>query len=158
MVLNIYSNYAILWASLTIGLATLVPVYFWNESLWIAFFMNLFRNFINFTHIGISNSFNHMYGKRPFDGTISATDNFFVNAWMFGEGNHNYHHTFPQDYKGAEFGGLKHFNLLATIILLFQMLGLAYDLKTASPEMIARRLVRTGDGSYFKESSSVKLQ
>lgn len=97
-----------------------------------------------------------MFGKRPFDGTISATDNWFVNAWMFGEGNHNYHHTFPMDYKGAEFGGLKHFNLLATIILVFQMLGLAFDLKTASPEMIAKRSARTGDGSYVNLSSKLK--
>lgn len=156
-VLFICSNYAILWALLTIGLSTIVPVFFWNESLWIAFFTNLFRHFINFTHIGFSNSFNHMFGKRPFDGTISATDNFFVNVWMFGEGNHNYHHTFPQDYKGAEFNGLRHFNLLATIILMFQMLGLAYDLKTASPEMITRRVLRTGDGSYVNTAQS-KLQ
>lgn len=95
-----------------------------------------------------------MFGKRPFDVNISATDNLYVNAWMFGEGNHNYHHTFPQDYKGAEYGDLRHFNLMAFLILVFEALGLAYDLRIAPPEMVARRLARTGDGSYVKQIPS----
>lgn len=130
------------------ALPIFVPVYFWNESLWIATWMNLFRSYFNVTHIGYSNSFNHLFGKRPFDGNITATDNFYINMYLFGEGNHNFHHTFPQDYKGAELAGLNNFNVLTTIIHAFEMLGWAYDLKLTSPEIIAKRLERTGDGSY----------
>jgi len=31
---------------------------------------------------------------------------------------------------------------------LFSKIGWAYDLKTVSPEMIKKRVVRTGDGSH----------
>lgn len=52
-----------------------------------------------------------------------------------GEGWHNYHHAFPWDYKAAEL--TDRFNHSATFIKLLEWLGLAYDLKTASPEMVS---------------------
>lgn len=143
-------NYPSLWVIFAMSLPIFVPIYFWNESLWIATWMNLFRSYFNVTHIGYSNSFNHVFGTRPFDGTISATDNFYVNLYLFGEGNHNFHHTFPQDYKSAEFASLKNFNILTAFIDIFEKLGLAYDLKTTPPEIIAKRLQRTGDGTHVK--------
>ena len=56
-------------------------------------------------------------------------------AWLSsGEGWHNYHHTFPWDYRAAEFG--KKWNLSGRIVDWFADLGLVYDLKFATPEMV----------------------
>lgn len=140
-------NYGLLWATIPVAFSTLVPVFFWKESLWIAFWMNMFRTYFNVAHVGFSNSFNHRFGSRSYDKSITATDNFFINVFMFGEGNHNYHHTFPQDYKGAEHGDLRHFNILTMMIHAFEFFGLAYDLKSVSPEMIEKRQIRTGINS-----------
>lgn len=64
-----------------------------------------------------------------------------------GEGWHNYHHTFPWDYKAAELGDY-YGNLTTGVIDLFAKLGWAYELKTVSKEMIEKRAKRTGDGTH----------
>lgn len=59
------------------------------------------------------------------------------NAFVtMGEGWHNYHHVFPWDYRIGEYGqGWQHG---AIVIEILQFFGLAYDLKTVTPEMIKR--------------------
>lgn len=64
-----------------------------------------------------------------------------------GEGWHNYHHTFPWDYKTSEFGRYTT-NLTTMFIDFMAKIGLAYDLKTASEEVVKNRVLRTGDGSH----------
>lgn len=66
---------------------------------------------------------------------LKPVESWFVSMITQGEGWHNYHHAFPWDYKASELG--MHFNNSAKLIRLFQRLGLAYDLKTASPEMVS---------------------
>lgn len=141
--------YEILWCILVMGLPTILPNYFWGETLWIAFWMNLFRYSLNFTHLNFSNTINHMIGSRPYDGGISATDNKFMVYWTFGEGYHNFHHAFPMDFKGGEHGGIEYFNIITVLILAAEKCGWVWDLKTTSPEMIANRIRRTGDGSHI---------
>lgn len=111
--------------------------------------MNLFRYGINFSHLGLSNTFSHMYGARPYDGSMSARENTYLNVWTFGEGYHNFHHVFPYDYKGSEFEGLAAYNISTYFIHFFEKCGWVYDLKTTTQEMINSRAVRTGDGSHL---------
>lgn len=64
-----------------------------------------------------------------------------------GEGWHNYHHTFPWDYKTAELGKYS-VNFTVMFIDFFAWLGWAYDLKTVPQDLIKKRVERTGDGSH----------
>lgn len=64
-----------------------------------------------------------------------------------GEGWHNYHHTFPWDYKTAEMGKYST-NLSTAFIDFFAKIGWAYDLKSVSEDMIKKRVLRTGDGTH----------
>jgi stearoyl-CoA desaturase (delta-9 desaturase) len=79
--------------------------------------------------------------------TINPAENKLVSLFAFGEGWHNYHHTFPWDYKAAELG-LYRFNFSTAFIDLFARIGWAYDLKTVQYKVVADRVARTGDGSY----------
>ena len=74
------------------------------------------------------------------------TESLIVSVATLGEGWHNYHHTFPWDYRAAEFGKLR-FNLTTSFINLMAALGWAYDLKIVSEESIIKRAMRTGDGT-----------
>lgn len=82
-----------------------------------------------------------------------------------GEAWHNYHHIFPWDYKAAELGSYSwnfstavidffakignNYNCpLFTIIFKILISGWEYDLKYVSNEMICKRALRTGDGSF----------
>lgn len=64
-----------------------------------------------------------------------------------GEGWHNYHHTFPWDYKTAELGQYS-VNTTCAFLDLMAKIGWAYDLKTVPMEMIKKRVERTGDGTH----------
>ena len=59
-----------------------------------------------------------------------------------GEGFHNYHHTFPYDYSTSEWG--LRLNVTTRFINTMAKLGFAYDLRTASPSVVAARAARTG--------------
>lgn len=90
------------------------------------------------------------FNRKPFfvfRRTISPVENKIVGFLALGEGFHNYHHVFPQDYKTSEFGDYS-FNFTTAFLDFFAWLGLAYDLKTITKEMIAKRAMRTGDGSH----------
>lgn len=65
-----------------------------------------------------------------------------------GEGWHNYHHAFPWDYRASELGS--RWNITGYIIQILSHLGLAYDLRVASDNMIQHRVKKAGDGTHHK--------
>lgn len=78
---------------------------------------------------------------------ISPVENLAVSVAALGEGWHNYHHVFPWDYKTGELGNK--YNPSTKFINFFAWLGWAYDLKSVSPKMVARRAEKSGDGSHI---------
>ena len=84
---------------------------------------------------------------------IRPTENKFVVFATNGDGWHNYHHTFPTDYRSSEFGGLK-IDPTATIIEFFAKIGWAYDLKTSSNEVVKKTIEKRGDMTLFTSMST----
>jgi len=80
--------------------------------------------------------------------SIGPTENFLAALFAFGEGWHNFHHTFPWDYRTAE-TGVNKINMTANLIDFFARLGLAYDLKSASKDLILKQAKKRGDGTRF---------
>lgn len=68
-----------------------------------------------------------------------------VSLFTNGEGYHNYHHTFPWDYKACETGK---YNPTAFFIKTMSRLGLAYDLKETDPEYMKKIITGSGDQSH----------
>lgn len=125
---------------------TFVPWYFWGESLWNTFFIcGWFRLVLALNVTWFVNSAAHMWGNKPYDRHINPVENFFVTFGAIGEGFHNYHHVFPQDYTTSEFGW--HVNLTSVVIDFMALIGQVYDRKKMSHEAVFRRKQRTGDGS-----------
>jgi stearoyl-CoA desaturase (delta-9 desaturase) len=77
------------------------------------------------------NSWAHLGGSRPYDPGCSAADNWVVALFTFGEGYHNYHHTFPNDYRN----GITAWSWDPSkwVIQAFSFFGIAYDLKRVGP-------------------------
>ncbi|ELT92286.1 hypothetical protein CAPTEDRAFT_158126 [Capitella teleta] len=127
-------------------LPTVLPWYFWGESLWNAFFVcGWFRLVFALNITWFVNSAAHMWGNKPYDRHINPAENFFVTFGAIGEGFHNYHHTFPMDYNTSEFGW--HVNATSLVIDFMALIGQVYDRKTMSHEAVFGRKKRTGDGS-----------
>ncbi|KAJ8674812.1 hypothetical protein QAD02_010598 [Eretmocerus hayati] len=124
----------------------LVPIYCWNEQWDLAALAVLTRYVIALNAIFSVNSFAHLSGNKPYNKNFRAVENPFVSFFALGEGWHNYHHAFPWDYKTSEFGGYG-LNLTTGFIELMSLLGLAYDLKTPSEELVHKVSLSKGDGT-----------
>lgn len=127
---------------------TMIPMYYWNESFLNSWFVaTMFRWCFILNVTWLVNSAAHKFGGKPYDRNISPVENASVAFFAFGEGWHNYHHVFPWDYKTAEFGNYS-LNLTTAFIDFCAKIGLAYDLKTVSSDIIEKRVKRTGDGTH----------
>ncbi|CAH0558582.1 unnamed protein product [Brassicogethes aeneus] len=124
-----------------------VPWYFWGETWWNSWHTaGILRYTVSLNGTWLVNSAAHIWGMKPYDKNIKPTENYFVAFMAFGEGWHNYHHVFPWDYKAAELGNYR-LNWSTCFIDLMAKIGWAYDLKTASLDIIKKRIRRTGDGT-----------
>ncbi|XP_013185301.1 (11Z)-hexadec-11-enoyl-CoA conjugase [Amyelois transitella] len=133
-------------ALIAFGFPTFVATTFWGESLHIAFFVNYFRTNLVMNMINLINSAAHLIGYKPIDQTAVGTQSQGLGLIIFGEGFHNYHHTFPYDYRSSEFGDIK-YNLSALFIEFMAKIGWAYDLKVTSENVIRNRVLKKGDGT-----------
>ncbi|CAG2113441.1 unnamed protein product, partial [Medioppia subpectinata] len=124
---------------------TIIPCYFLSETLLISFSINMTRYILSLHQTWLVNSAAHMFGFRTYDRDIGSRENQSVVYLSFGEGYHNYHHTFPYDYSASEYGWKSNYNLATAFIDFFALIGLAYDLKTTSDKSVADRKERTGD-------------
>jgi len=82
------------------------------------------------------NSLCHMMGRQPYSREHSARDSAVMAVLAFGEGYHNYHHSFPFDYRN----GIRrwHFDPAKWVIFCLSRLGLASDLRRASDAAILK--------------------
>lgn len=85
------------------------------------------------------NSLAHYWGTQSYSQEHSAVDNYIISLLTYGEGYHNYHHTFAYDYRN----GIRwyHFDPTKWLIWTLHKLGLASDLKTVNNYRIARQMV-----------------
>ena len=93
----------------------------------LAFFLRVVLNH-HFTFF--INSLAHIWGSKPYSDQDSSCDNGILALFTYGEGYHNYHHTFQHDYRN----GIRwwHFDPAKWLIRTFSFIGLAGDLKRTS--------------------------
>ena len=82
------------------------------------------------------NSIAHMWGQQPYSENNSARDNPILAFFTYGEGYHNYHHTFQWDYRN----GIQwwHFDPTKWMISLLSFAGLTRELKRCNPAEIEK--------------------
>lgn len=85
------------------------------------------------------NSLAHTWGDKPFCQEQTAVNNYIIALLTFGEGYHNFHHTFANDYRN----GIRWYQYDPTKWLIWGLskLNLATGLKRMDPYTIKRRLV-----------------
>lgn len=129
-----------------LALPTLIPCYLWNEDVITSLLICVFLRYIYSLNVTWTvNSLAHAYGERPYDKRQAAAEVWHRNV-LFGEGFHNYHHSFPWDYAASEHYATRVFNPGTLVIDFFYCLGCAWDLKRAQPSLIDRIKKATGSG------------
>lgn len=84
------------------------------------------------------NSYAHTFGAKNFDNTITARDHWLGAILTNGEGYHNYHHTFPNDYRN----GIRwyHWDPTKWFIFALSKIGVTSDLKRTPEYLIQNAL------------------
>jgi len=96
-----HRNYIYLVGLLCFAMPTFIPMYFFGESFWNAYCLSVTRIMITLHATWCVNSLAHWWGDYPIDATIYPVENLFVSLITVGEGWHNYHHAFPNDYRAS---------------------------------------------------------
>lgn len=76
------------------------------------------------------NSVCHLWGSQPHSQADSSRDSWLVSLLTFGEGYHNYHHTYQSDYRNGP--RWYNFDPSKWVIFTLSLLGLAWSLRTAN--------------------------
>lgn len=108
---------------------------YWG-ALWIS---TLLRMFALHHFTWFINSLAHTWGDKPFCQEQTAVNNYFLALLTFGEGYHNYHHVFANDYRN----GIRwfHFDPTKWLIWTLHKLRLASNLKKVDAASIGKRMV-----------------
>jgi len=85
------------------------------------------------------NSLAHYWGTKFYSREHSAVDNYFISLLTYGEGYHNYHHTFSNDYRNGI--SWYHFDPAKWLIWTLSKMGLASHLKTVNNDRIVKQLL-----------------
>lgn len=117
----------------------LVMGYIFNDYLSSFVFVWGVRLFVLHHFTWFINSLAHTWGSKSFSQEHSAVDNYFMSIFTFGEGYHNYHHTFANDYRN----GIRwyHFDPTKWLIWTLSKFKLAYGLRRVSHIRIQERIV-----------------
>ena len=87
------------------------------------------------------NSFCHYVGNKQYDFNITARDSWYMALFTFGEGYHNFHHTFQWDYRN----GIKWYDFDPSkwLIKFLSFFRITYDLKVVPEFKIFQARINT---------------
>ena len=98
----------------------------WGD-FWNGFWLHFIRLVIGLNAEFSVNSLAHYFGYRPYDPTIKPSQNLLVTTFGMGEGYHNYHHTYPKDFRAS--GSFYNLNPTTWFLLLCYRLGWISNLR-----------------------------
>ncbi|KAJ1863980.1 stearoyl-CoA 9-desaturase [Coemansia sp. RSA 2703] len=123
-----HKYYPILVLTFGVIIPTSIAGVFWNDWRGGFFYATVLRMVLLHHATFCINSLAHTIGAATYDDIQTARDSWFTAFVTMGEGYHNFHHQFPNDYRNAirfyQYDPTKWF------IRTMASFGLAYDLKT----------------------------
>lgn len=100
------------------------------------------------------NSLAHTWGSKTYAKELTAVDNFILAFLTFGEGYHNYHHAFPNDYRNGI--SWYHFDPTKWLIWVLEKLHLAKNLRSKDGLVVRANLMQK-DLKMVMETLRAKL-
>ncbi|KAH3671960.1 hypothetical protein OGAPHI_000146 [Ogataea philodendri] len=133
-------NYLVLFGIFGLALPSLVCGWFWNDYLGGLVYAGFLKVFLVQHSIFAINSFGHALGTRPYSDTKSPRNNIILNLLTLGEGNLNFHHEFPADYRNGN--DWYDFDPTRWVIRLMYMLRFVKQLKKTSSSTVEMSFVQ----------------
>lgn len=111
------------------------------------------RIFIQHHTTWFINSLAHTWGDQPFCKEHTAVNNFIISFLTYGEGYHNYHHTFSNDYRN----GVRWYQFDPTKWLIWTLYkcGLTWGLRRVDIFTIEKKMVLERKSMLLEQLTSV---
>jgi stearoyl-CoA desaturase (delta-9 desaturase) len=114
-----------------------------------------FVRFIVVQHVTFSiNSLSHWWGRQPWSTATTSRDNRWLALLSFGEGYHNFHHTFQADYRN----GIQWYDYDPSkwLIRTVAALGLASDLRRTPEHLLLRARFEQGRSQWRAQRDALR--
>jgi len=126
------------WPIVISGLAIPFALGVWWHGAWMGgvstlLLGGLLRLFLVLNSTFTINSLCHMIGSQPHGTQDSSRDSWLISFVSFGEGYHNYHHTYSRDYRNGP--RWYNFDPSKWIIYTLSLFGLASNLRRLDPSV-----------------------
>lgn len=95
------NHYLVLFLIVGLGIPTVVAGALWDDYLGGFLYGGIAKVLMVQHSLFALNSFGHVWGTRPYNDETSARDNALLSLLSWGEGNLNFHHEFPVDYRSG---------------------------------------------------------
>jgi stearoyl-CoA desaturase (delta-9 desaturase) len=116
----------------------------WQEAIGALFMVGFVRLIIQWHMTFCVNSVAHYWGSQTYSKQHSARGSWWLSFITWGEMDHNFHHSFPNDFRtGTRWYD---FDPGKWWVWLCSQVGLASELKTAGDDKIQRAIERTQKG------------
>jgi hypothetical protein len=99
------------------------------------------------------NSAAHIWGSQPYSTAHSARDNWLLSFFSFGEGYHNYHHSFQADYRNGP--RLYNWDPSKWVIWTMSRIGLASSLRRSPLDVTLGRLFEHARNTFQERLAAV---
>lgn len=147
-------NYISLYTSFGLIIPCIFCGWFYEDYMGGLLYAGFLRVFLNQQSYFLINSLGHIVGSKPYNGSVSARNNVLVNFLTLGEGNQNFHHEFPNDYRNG--GNWYDWDPTRWSILLMKALGIGSNLHAAPDSIIEKSLVQEEQRQLDNERSELK--
>ncbi|KYQ93745.1 delta 9 fatty acid desaturase [Tieghemostelium lacteum] len=135
-----YDQYLWIMLFMSFGFPTLIAGFGWNDWSGGFFYSGFIRLFFVHHSTFFVNSLAHFLGSSPYSDKNTPKDSAITAFLTCGEGYHNFHHEFPNDYRnGYEW---YHYDPTKWSIKFFSYLGMAYNLKEFSENEIQKSKIQ----------------
>ena len=114
-------------------LPTLYGKYMWNSYSIGYVYFGVLRWVLLLHATWCVNSVAHMWGSTPYNPRISSRQSIVTSIIAVGEGWHNYHHTYPYDYRASEFNWNNEWNPTTLLLDSLSSVGLVWNKKVGNP-------------------------
>jgi stearoyl-CoA desaturase (delta-9 desaturase) len=99
------------------------------------------------------NSAAHIWGTQPYSTAHTAKDNWLLSFFSFGEGYHNYHHSFQADYRNGP--RLYNWDPSKWLIWTMSRLGLASTLRRSPLDVTLGRLFEHARNTFRERLAAI---
>ncbi|MEM6581923.1 MAG: fatty acid desaturase [Pseudomonadota bacterium] len=135
-----HKHYVLLTVFMNVALPFMLGIWH-GDIIGTVLIVGLLRLVVNHHVTFFINSLAHYWGSRPYTESNSARDNGFLAFLTYGEGYHNFHHIFQNDYRN----GIRwwHWDPTKWMIHVCSKVGLARNLRRVSDFKIQRAILDT---------------